>query len=430
MLIPGVLTRAACAAACFLPVCPASAEPVELPVGPAPVVVRWDPPLLIANPDGGPGAVIQHSLRLPGAAWLRPHLEGTVLPRGATLRVTSLADGSRQEFDQEMLDRWEGCTAYFNGDSLVLEVVASGPLAAGGAALRLTAVEVSPPVEDRGGPGQVGICDDDERQPSTEAWVARLMPVQCTASIICSNSTALSAGHCAQPNLVLQFRVPPTTAGCTLVMPPPEDQFPAALAGSQNAGIGADWAVYTTGTNTIGQTAFERMGSYGLISSEQPAFGSAAVVYGYGQDLSCVRQYTQQSSPGDIVSASATTVFHSCDIRVGSSGSPIVVNGRVVGVATHANECANICTSVRATAFAAAIAARTCPVACDSVDFNRDTLFPDEADIGGFLEVFSGGPCPGGAVCGDIDFNNDGIFPDTLDIQAFLSVFSGGACLR
>ncbi len=65
--------------------------------------------------------------------------------------------------------------------------------------------------------------------------------------------------------------------------------------------------------------------------------------------------------------------------------------------------------------------------ACDSIDFNHDTLFPDTADIDDFLTVFSGGGCSTGA-CGDIDFNNDGLFPDTADIDAMLRVFSGGAC--
>ncbi|HEX2838361.1 MAG TPA: LamG domain-containing protein [Phycisphaerales bacterium] len=65
---------------------------------------------------------------------------------------------------------------------------------------------------------------------------------------------------------------------------------------------------------------------------------------------------------------------------------------------------------------------------CDPIDFNRDGLFPDTADIDDFLSVFSGGPCSTGS-CGDIDFNNDGLFPDTLDIDSLLSVFSGGDCL-
>ncbi len=66
--------------------------------------------------------------------------------------------------------------------------------------------------------------------------------------------------------------------------------------------------------------------------------------------------------------------------------------------------------------------------ACDSIDFNGDSLFPDTQDIDDFLSVFSGGLCSTGA-CGDIDFNNDGLFPDTADIDSLLSVFSGGACL-
>ncbi len=65
---------------------------------------------------------------------------------------------------------------------------------------------------------------------------------------------------------------------------------------------------------------------------------------------------------------------------------------------------------------------------CDTVDFNRDQLYPDTGDIEEFVLVFSGGACPG-PFCGDIDFNNDGLFPDTADIDSLLSVFSGGSCL-
>ncbi len=68
----------------------------------------------------------------------------------------------------------------------------------------------------------------------------------------------------------------------------------------------------------------------------------------------------------------------------------------------------------------------SCPP-CDSIDFNRDTLFPDTQDITDFLLVFAGGPCPT-AACNDIDFNNDDLFPDTEDIQALLRVFAGGTC--
>ncbi len=65
--------------------------------------------------------------------------------------------------------------------------------------------------------------------------------------------------------------------------------------------------------------------------------------------------------------------------------------------------------------------------ACQCIDFNNDTLFPDTQDIDDFITVFSGGTCSTGT-CNDIDFNTDGLFPDTADIDAFLSVFSGGLC--
>jgi hypothetical protein len=67
---------------------------------------------------------------------------------------------------------------------------------------------------------------------------------------------------------------------------------------------------------------------------------------------------------------------------------------------------------------------------CDNIDFNRDGLFPDDADLIDFLNVLAGGACstdpaPG---CNDIDFNNDGLFPDDSDLVVFLRVLAGGDC--
>jgi hypothetical protein len=65
---------------------------------------------------------------------------------------------------------------------------------------------------------------------------------------------------------------------------------------------------------------------------------------------------------------------------------------------------------------------------CATIDFNRDTLFPDDQDLIDFLSVLAGGPCSTGPVCGSIDFNQDGLFPDDSDLQAFLRVLAGGEC--
>ncbi len=74
------------------------------------------------------------------------------------------------------------------------------------------------------------------------------------------------------------------------------------------------------------------------------------------------------------------------------------------------------------------ILAGTTGSACDTIDFNGDTILPDITDVADFITVFGGGSCSTGT-CGDIDFNNDGLFPDTQDITSLLSVFSGGPCL-
>ncbi len=67
---------------------------------------------------------------------------------------------------------------------------------------------------------------------------------------------------------------------------------------------------------------------------------------------------------------------------------------------------------------------------CDSIDFNRDGLFPDDLDLLDFLSVLAGGACSTAPDpdCSDLDFNNDGLFPDDTDLIAFLTVLAGGDC--
>jgi hypothetical protein len=72
-----------------------------------------------------------------------------------------------------------------------------------------------------------------------------------------------------------------------------------------------------------------------------------------------------------------------------------------------------------------------CGPTCDTLDFNRDTLFPDSQDLDDLIAVLGGGPgaCSNFPNCGDIDFNNDGLFPDSTDLDAYISRLSGGPCL-
>ncbi|HLP85204.1 MAG TPA: zinc-dependent metalloprotease family protein [Phycisphaerales bacterium] len=62
---------------------------------------------------------------------------------------------------------------------------------------------------------------------------------------------------------------------------------------------------------------------------------------------------------------------------------------------------------------------------CDSIDFNNNSVFPEDQDVVDFFNVLAGGSCP---TCGDIDFNNNGVFPEDQDVIDFFNVLAGGDC--
>ncbi|GDX99732.1 hypothetical protein LBMAG48_21360 [Phycisphaerae bacterium] len=66
-------------------------------------------------------------------------------------------------------------------------------------------------------------------------------------------------------------------------------------------------------------------------------------------------------------------------------------------------------------------------VACDGIDFNNNTVFPEDADVIDFFEVLAGGECSTG-LCNDIDFNNNTVFPEDADVIDFFEVLAGGEC--
>ncbi len=120
----------------------------------------------------------------------------------------------------------------------------------------------------------------------------------------------------------------------------------------------------------------------------------------------------------------------------------VLANGETCGeyvyLPSQTLELTNLCPGVSGTRFRAIVnnfcgESPSQPAAigvstCDCIDFNADTLFPDDADLLDFLTVLSGGDCSPGNTCSDIDFNNDGLFPDDTDLIAFLTVLAGGAC--
>ncbi len=70
-------------------------------------------------------------------------------------------------------------------------------------------------------------------------------------------------------------------------------------------------------------------------------------------------------------------------------------------------------------------AARVDVIACDSIDFNNNGVFPEDQDTVDFFSVLAGSECAG---CNDVDFNNNGVFPEDQDVVDFFNVLAGGVC--
>lgn len=315
----------------------------------------------VTNAGAAPATIFSARVEVDGAAWIRLHFSDVALPGSSRVVVTSLLDGDRQELGGAMMAVWGLSTAYFNGSVLLVEVVAApgdGPCR-----VAVSHAEALLGAPMRGAPGQCGICGADDRTPASDDSVGRLMPVGCTATIICQDSTAISAGHCMTSGLVMQFRVPASQANCSTVAPPVADQFPVSSWSSMNAGVGADWAVATIGTNSLGQRPFDRYGARKTLAAAPAATGAAAVVRGFGVDQTCDRTQTLQESLGSITVVAATSYQFNCDIRGGNSGSSLVSGGAVIGVVTHCSVgCPNYGTRIDRPDFLAAINSR---MACD-----------------------------------------------------------------
>ncbi len=300
-----------------------------------------------ANARGHAAVVHSELVRTPGAAWTRLHFSNVELEPGSGIRFTALRDGQVQELDAGGVAMWSQTSAYFNGDAVLVELIAAPQTNRN--RFVLESVHVGMAGQPAGGhcdsPLSCGLCDgEDNRVPSAENWVGRLIsldsegPVShgggCSAAVFNANSCIVSAGHCMGTNMVMQFNVPLPDPDCSINHPPVEDQFPVTDYLAENAGVGADWAVLTTGTNNLGETAYERYGEYRPIASSTPGSGPVEF-WGYGVTDDCTYWGTQQHSTGEIVDLNNSALFHTGETTCGNSGSAIVQDGEIIGIATH-----------------------------------------------------------------------------------------------
>ncbi len=326
------------------------------------------------NPSSATVAVFDGVLDLgPAVRWVRVLFAEARLPLGSAVRVTSLLDGQSQTLDARHLRQWRNGTAFFNGSRVRVELLA-GALTRG-SSLRVEQVVVGDPSLARKGLGRAICGTDDDREPSNEPAVGRMLDGAsgggCTGSIVdCPDEgnakCHLSAGHCFfagsgshQESEVIQFDVPASGADCGLVHPPTAKQFAIDVdsAVGTNNGPGDDWAVFRVFPNPeTGRTTFQEQGDAYSLASAAPATGTVRVT-GFGVDgngdasgggndtcAGCLpadgtgqRHQIQQTHSGPIVDQIDSELQHEVDTCGGDSGAPVILEstGEIVAVHTH-----------------------------------------------------------------------------------------------
>ncbi len=263
-------------------------------------------------------------------------LSGDVdLGNASEIRITSMFDGAVQRMNAEHVEQWENQSAYFNGDTLLVEIISDPDT--GPNRVRIASVEVgaaASPQETQCGPV-------DDRAPSNDLRVSRLMPVACTSWTI--NDCAkcfLSAGHCGSSgSSSIQFNVPFSTAGGSLVFPPPEDQYALDGASLQRLNSTDDWQYFGVFPNSnTGLTPFQAYGVAFNLSTPPPVAGNNIRITGHGTDSTPNSTFNQvqQTHVGPFIS-SGTNLNYQADTTGGNSGSPVIWEEGNVAIGIHTN---------------------------------------------------------------------------------------------
>ncbi|MGK0218314.1 MAG: V8-like Glu-specific endopeptidase, partial [Planctomycetota bacterium] len=295
----------------------------------------------VANNGRVPDVVISFPVQIAGSSWLRLYFEEVDLAGdvfagdGAILRITSWLDGDVQELNSRHVDQWEKSTAYMNGDTVQVEVLAYP--GTGTSRLKLRAVDAG---HSNIQESQCG--SQDNRTASSDARAARLLPVGCTGWLIndCSHCM-LTAGHCTGSLGVAQFNVPLSNGNGSLNNPPAADQYAidaTSLQTNGGQGVGNDWGYFGTFPNpNTGLTAAQAQGAFYILGTPPNSTGGNDIrITGYGVDGGTANQ-TQQTHVGPLVNLNGNSIGYRTDTTGGNSGSPVIheQTGDAVGIHTH-----------------------------------------------------------------------------------------------
>lgn len=299
---------------------------------------------IVRNTLGKRDVAYTTQISVKNATWLCLLFESADLgaaPHGGTptiLKITSALDGGVQIMNAVNLKQWQDSSAYFNGDTITLQIIADPDAATSHIVIK----EVVSGIQDDG--GIATLCGADNRVLSTDPRVARIVPVGCTAWLISdANHEFLTAGHCAGSGLAtIEFNVPPSSGSGSLMHPGPQDQYAVDPASVQfhNGGLGNDWTYFGCFPNSnTGLTAYQAQGDFYILApSAPPVNGQLMRITGYGTDTTPPQNnQVQQTSDGPYFSSSGTVIEYQTDTMPGNSGSPVQDESTNMSIGIHTN---------------------------------------------------------------------------------------------
>ena len=305
----------------------------------------------LTNPAaaGVPQVVWSHVVTVAQASWLRLHyqhvqLSGSADPGadGSFLRLTSMRDGAVQLQHMRHVDEWQSTSAYFNGDSVLVEVLAQPGT---GDSRFVLDYAIAGPAQRVEADSICGTVDD--RQPSSDARVGRV-GFGCTAWMINDcNHCFLSAGHCGVgSSTVIQFNVPLSTSSGSPVAPPPSDQYaidPGSIQKqSGGASLGDDWVCFGCFNNSnTGLSPCDAQGSVAFDLISPPSVSGQTIrITGFGTTSSPVSptwNQIQKTHTGPYYNQSGNVIQYTVDTTGGNSGSPVILEGTNNAIGIHTN---------------------------------------------------------------------------------------------
>ncbi len=332
--------------------------------------------------DGGADWTLayQDVVHVTDADWVRVYFEDFDLGEASYILLRSLRDDAEQRLDARTIRGWMGSSAFFNGDTVEIELYVAPRER--GVFFTLAGVKaggwIEPPFYRPGVPAQSSpdrtLCGPDNRVASGESRTGRVtylfgsgLSPGCTAWLL-SNGSLATAGHCVDfdpdasggncgPQLpdgvvetaflngVIEFNVPSSTSGGTPVLSAPEDQFPVDAVSGFNydgcgQGLGKDWAIFSINRNTTTDENAHFGRGFFRPTLVVPSSGNTIRITGYGTDSGSANQTNQTSTgPYDSHSFSGIDWWHTyqVDTTGGNSGSPIirVSSGHTIGIHTN-----------------------------------------------------------------------------------------------